>query len=92
MSTVAEVPVVTLTLAEQQAHLDRNLDAALDILAAMLDDPTYREHVKAMARERHHEGYHVFGSAMYAWSAAERGENVNEEIADAAVYVTSGME
>lgn len=44
----------------------------------------------AVARERLEDGYKLYGSEMYGWSAEERKRNVIEELADALVYLTSG--
>ncbi len=44
----------------------------------------------AVARQRHMNGYLLWGDQMYKWTSEERLNNVIEELADAVAYMTSG--
>jgi hypothetical protein len=63
-------------------------DEMLYRLHAMID--TYRERIRAEMDGRFMDGYTHFGSEMYNWDDERRLKNIIEELADAAVYMTSG--
>lgn len=63
-------------------------DEMLYRLHAMID--AYRERIRAMMDVRFMDGYTHFGSDMYNWGEDKRLDNIIEELADAAVYMTSG--
>jgi hypothetical protein len=50
----------------------------------------HAERIRLLMDERSVDGYTHFGSEMYNWGAENRLANILEELADAAVYMTSG--
>jgi hypothetical protein len=67
--------------------------------AFLLDEPAvvvasfitrHWDEIVAAARERHADGFHVYGSTAYGWSIEERTDNAIEEVADLLVYLSTG--
>lgn len=75
-------------LAQQQALLAAQFVRSYDLVAFYHQ---YWPEIVAAAKERHLEGFHAYGSRMYSWTPQERLQNVIEELADALVYMSSGL-
>ena len=80
---------VPLSLAEQKRRFEEGFDAALAALLTDLNSGSYRTYIRQVARERLVDGYQLYGDSMYRWPPTVRQANVDEEVADALVYLTS---
>jgi len=79
-----------LSLTSQLRLYGLRVDGVLDRLRLDLDDPAFRDRIVALGAKRLTDGYPTFGDAMYHWTARRRGQEGDEEVADRAVYGTSG--
>lgn len=79
-----------LSLTSQLRLYGLRVDGVLDRLRLDLDDPAFRDRIVALGARRLVDGYPTFGDAMYHWTARRRGQEGDEEVADRAVYGTSG--
>lgn len=74
---------------QERLYEERFPNALADIIWHLERDEAYRQHLHDLGLERLRKGYEVFGDEMYRWSTACRQRNIDEELADALVYLTS---
>jgi hypothetical protein len=79
-----------IPLEEQLRIFDEEAEDARAKLILMLHDDEWAGSVIALGRKRIQTNFPRFKDAMYRWTARWRGVNVEEEIADAIAYLTSG--
>lgn len=73
-----------------QSYIFQELaESKLDGLAYFIEQNW--DEILRVAQDRHREGYLHYGSGMYEWTAKRRSIEVIEELADAVVYMTSGV-
>lgn len=79
-----------ISLAEQERLYEENFTRAVANLLRDLSSGSYLAYIRGLALERLREGHVLYGDQAYHWGAACRQANVDEEIADAIVYLTTG--
>jgi hypothetical protein len=85
-----DVPDAEIPLEEEERLFEEGFDAALAALLRDLASGAYRRHIHDLALQRLREGYVLYGDQAYRWGAPCRQANIDEEVADAIVYLTTG--
>ncbi len=78
----------TLDFATQNELFEMGILSSIEALHKLIDKHHWR--ILCMARQRFMKGYEEYGSTMYGWAPERRLCEILEELADAAVYHTSG--
>jgi len=77
-------------LEDQLAAFEAGWEQAVSRLLRELSKRSSQERVYLLARARLHAGFRQYGDRAWHWDKWERRRNIDEELADAIVYLISG--